>query len=380
MKPDLRSECQNKIANGATRFKFHRRPPPKEVFSLRFQTGRRIRWRIPLLVCLLCFAVSARGVDEKLVPLRLGFFPNITHAQALYARATGLFEKNLPIQWTAFNAGPTAIEALFADEIDAAFIGPGPTINGYVKSHGENFVIIAGAASGGAALVVRGDSRIVTDRDFAGKTIATPQLGNTQDISARIWFRQKGYRDTASGGTVNLIALSNPDQLTMFQEKQIDGAWTIEPWVSRLTLEAGGRVFLDEKDIWPEGKYVTTHLVVSRAFLRSHADEVRNLLRAHVAVTQLIATNPAAAMTILNAQIRKETGRALSPEVIQTSLQRVQLTWDPIASSLYKDAAAAHEIHFLRQEPDLTGIYDLTLLNQVLAEDHLPAITNQAHH
>lgn len=175
-----------------------------------------------------------------------------------------------------------------------------------------------------------------------------------------------------------MIALSNPDQLTLFREKQIDGAWTIEPWVSRLVLEAGGRVFLDEKDLWPEGKYVTTHLVVSRAFLRNHAREIRNLLRAHIEVTQLIATNPAGAIPILNAQIRKDTGRALHPEVIQKSLQRVELTWDPVAPSLYKDARAAHEIHFLRQEADLTGIYDLTLLNQALMEVHLPAITNQA--
>jgi NitT/TauT family transport system substrate-binding protein len=344
---------------------------------LRFWKGSQFGGRIPLLVCLFCFLYPARGAEEKPVTLRLGFFPNITHAQALYARATGYFDKKLPIRWTAFNAGPTAIEALFAGEIDATFIGPGPTINGYVKSHGENFVIVSGAASGGAALVVRGDSGIVTDRDFAGKTIATPQLGNTQDISARTWLRQKGYRETASGGTVNLIALSNPDQLTMFKEKQIDAAWTIEPWVSRLTLEAGGKVFLDEKDIWPEGKYVTTHLVVSRNFLQTHAGEVKTLLRAHVEVTQLIATNPVAAMTILNEQIRKETGRALKPEVIQQSLRRVQLTWDPIAPSLYKDAEGAHEIHFLRKPADLTGIYDLTLLNQVLAEEHLPAITNQ---
>ncbi|HUD46165.1 MAG TPA: ABC transporter substrate-binding protein [Candidatus Baltobacteraceae bacterium] len=344
---------------------------------MRSKPRRRFRWRIPLLVCLLFFSVSVRGGDDKPVTLRLGFFPNITHAQALYARATGLFEKNFPIRWTAFDGGPTAIEALFADEIDATFIGPGPTINGYVRSHGEKFVIIAGAASGGAALVVRGDSGILTDRDFGGKTIATPQLANTQDISARIWFRDQGYRDTASGGTVNLIALSNPDQMTMFQEKQIDGAWTIEPWVSRLILEAGGRMFLDEKDLWPGGKYVTTQLIVSRAFLASHADEVRNLLRAHIKVTQLIQTNPAAALTILNEQIRKETTHALNPETISRALQRVQLTWDPIASSLDKDARAAYQIHFLRQQPDLTGIYDLTLLNQVLAEDHLPPVTNQ---
>jgi NitT/TauT family transport system substrate-binding protein len=380
MKPDTARNAKIKLPTARPGINSLGVPPPKEVFYLRFQTGNRFRWRIPLLVCLLCLTVSVRGADEKPVVLRLGFFPNITHAQALYARATGLFEKNFPVQWTAFNAGPTAIEALFAGEIDATYIGPGPTINGYVKSHGEVFVIIAGAASGGAALVVRRDSRIVSDRDFGGKTIATPQLGNTQDISARNWFRREGYHDTASGGAVNLIALSNPDQLTMFQEKQLDGAWTIEPWVSRLVLDAGGKVFLDEKDLWPEGKYVTTHLVVRRAFLGNHMDEVRNLLRAHIKVTQLIQTNPAAAMTILNEQIRKETGRALAPEVIERSLERIQLTWDPIASSLYEDARAAHEIHFLRQQPDLTGIYDLTLLNQVLAEDHLPAITNQAHH
>jgi len=363
------------LANAATRSKFTRRPRQRKVY-LRFQNGSRLGRRILLLVCVLTFAVSSRGAEDAPVPLRLGFFPNITHAQALYARATGLFEKKFPIRWTAFNAGPTAIEALFAGDIDAAFIGPGPTINGYVKSHGEKFVIISGAASGGAALVVRSDSGISSPRDFAGKTIATPQLGNTQDISARIWFRQQGYRDSASGGTVNLIALSNPDQLTMFRKSQIDGAWTIEPWVSRLVAEAGGRVFLDEKDLWPEAKYVTTHLVVTRAFLRDHPGQVRDLLRAHIHVTQMISSNTAAAITVLNEQIRKDTGRALPPDVIQQALQRVHLTWDPIIPSLYKDARDAHEIHFLRQEPDLSGIYDLAPLNEVLAEEHLPAITN----
>jgi len=345
---------------------------------LKYKTIGHFRWRIAPVICVLCTALSLAAADEKPVPLRLGFFPNITHAQALYARATGLFAKTVPVRWTVFNAGPTAIEAMFADEIDATYIGPGPAINGYVKSHGDKFVIVSGAAIGGAALVVRGDSRIASDRDFGGKTIATPQLGNTQDISARTWFREKGYRETANGGTVNLIALSNPDQLTMFKHKEIDGAWTIEPWVSRLEVEASGKVFLDEKDLWPEGKYATANLIMSRTFLRDHPDEARNLLRAHIEVTQLIATNPAAAIPILNEQIRKETGRALKTEVIQKALQRVHLTWDPVPFSVYKAAREAHEIHFLRAEPDLTGIYDLKLLNQVLAEEKLPEITNSA--
>lgn len=318
------------------------------------------------------FAFGAGSPQE----LRLGFFPNITHAQALYARATGLFEQAMgaPVRWTAFNSGPTAIEALLADEIDATFIGPSPAINGYIKSHGEKFVIIAGAAAGGAALVVRKDSRIETDKDFAGKTIATPQLGNTQDISARSWLRAKGYRPTAKGGTVNLVALSNPDQLTLFKEGQIDGAWTVEPWVSRLELEAGGRVFLDEKELWSGGKYVTTQLIVNRSFLQRHAEEVRNLLRAHVEATQWITNNPDAAAKILNEQIRRETSRTLREDVIQSALRRVELTWDPAAASLYKDADAAYQIHFLRRPPDLAGIYDLKLLNEVLAAKSLAPV------
>ena len=314
-------------------------------------------------------------VAEEATELRLGFFPNITHAQALYARATGALEKaGLHVRWTAFNAGPTTIESLFSDAIDAAFVGPGPTINGYIKSHGEKFVIVAGAASGGAALVVRTDSHIEKEKDFDGKTLATPQLGNTQDIAARLWLNSQRLRPTAQGGTVNLIPLSNADQLTLFKKKQIDAAWTIEPWVARLEIEGGGKIFLEEKSLWPEGKYVTTHLVVSRKFLREHQDVVKKLLAAHVEMTQLIQQNKTSAAKILNEQIRKDTSRALKPEVIAKALERVELTWDPITSSLFKDADAAFQIHFLRAKPELAGIYELKLLNEVLAEKKLPLV------
>lgn len=203
--------------------------------------------------------LRAGGSESELKPLRLGFFPNITHAQALYGRATGEFERavGVPVQWIAFNAGPSAIEALFVDAVDATFIGPSPTINGCIKSQGQKFVIVAGSASGGAGLVVREGAGIATDKDFNAKVIATPQLGNTQDVAARHWFASKHYRLKERGGTVSLVPLSNPDQLTMFKKKQIDGAWTIEPWLSRLELEAAGRLFLEEKTLWPEGRYVT---------------------------------------------------------------------------------------------------------------------------
>ena len=309
-------------------------------------------------------------------PLRIGHFPNITHAQAVYARATGELEKALgvPVKWVSFNAGPSAIEALFTDAVDLTFVGPNPAINGYLKSGGTKFVIIAGAASGGVAVVIRPDSGIETERDFSHKTIATPQLGNTQDVAARIWFAQKGYRLTEKGGTLALIPLSNPDQLTMFRKKQIDGAWTVEPWVSRLELEAGGKVFLEEKTLWPEGRFATTQLVASKNALAGRRDILKKLLTAHIEITQKINSDKAGAAKILNAELKKETTKSLKAEVIDKAMGRVEFTWDPVSASLHASAEAAHKIGFLRKAPTLDGIYDLSLLNEVLKEKNLPEI------
>lgn len=327
------------------------------------------------VLALAAFGLPARAAGEARV-VRLGHFPNITHAQALYARAGGQFERLLgvPIEWTSFNAGPTAIEAIFADAVDATFVGPNPAINGFIKSKGDAFVIVAGAASGGAGLVVRMDAGIATDKDFDGKIIATPQLGNTQDVAARIWFAEHGYKLKEKGGKLNLLPLSNPDQLTMFQKKEIHGAWTIEPWLSRLELEGGGRLFLDEKTLWPDGRYVTTHLIVSKKFLAANPGLVEKLLQGLVEVTQEINADKTAAAKILNAEIKQETGKALSEAVITRALERVELTWDPIASSLHRSAEAAYTVKFLKQSPNLTGIYSLAILNRVLAAKKLPAV------
>jgi NitT/TauT family transport system substrate-binding protein len=334
----------------------------------------KLFWRIFLAAWLATCGLQAQPRER---PLRLGYFPNITHAQALYAEATGQFEKTIgaPIQWISFNAGPSAIEALFIDAIDATFIGPSPTINGYIKSKGTRFVVISGSTSGGAGLVVRPDSGIDSEKDFNGKVIATPQLGNTQDLAARAWFASKGYQLQEKGGTVGLVPLSNPDQLTLFKKKQIDGAWTIEPWLSRLELEGQGRLFLDEKTLWPDGRYVTTHLIVSRQYLAGHRDLLKKLLAAHVEVTQQINADKTAAATILNGQLKKETGKALKAEVIARALDRVELTWDPIASSLRRSAEMAYQIHFLRKPPQLDGLYSLDLLNGVLREKGLPEVS-----
>lgn len=332
-------------------------------------------WMI-FLACLLMSSLSLAQAGTK--PLRLGYFPNITHAQALYARGTGDFEKaiGVPIEWVPFNDGPSAIEALFIDAVDATFIGPSPTINGYIKSKGEKFVIVAGSAGGGAGLVVRQDSGIAGEKDFNGKVIATPQLGNTQDLAARAWFANKGYRLKEQGGTVALVPLSNPDQLTMFRKKQIDGAWTAEPWLSRLELEESGRMFLEEKTLWPGGRYVTTHLVVNKRFLAGNQELVKKLLTAHVEVTQRINADKVGTAKLLNEQLRKETGKALQAEAITRALGRVELTWDPLAPSLRRVAEIAHKIRFLKAKPRLEGIYSLKLLNAVLREKNLPEVSD----
>jgi NitT/TauT family transport system substrate-binding protein len=326
-------------------------------------------------ICALAYALLPYRADAA-ATLRLGHFPNITHAQALYARATGEFEKKIgvPIAWSSFNAGPTAVEALFGNAIDAVFIGPSPAINGYIKSRGEKFVIISGAASGGAGLVLRKDVRIRDVLDFHGKIIATPQLANTQDVAARIFFAQHGYKFKEKGGTLAIVPLANPDQLTMFHRKQIHGAWTVEPWLSRLEVEGGGQLFLDEKTLWPEGRYVTTLLVVSRSFLASNPAVIRNLLAAHVEATQQINGDKAAASRILNAELKRETGKSLKSEVIARAMERVEFTWDPVSASLHKSAQAAHELLFLRKPPDLKGIFVLDPLNELLKEKNLPPV------
>jgi len=334
---------------------------------------RPLGWEMVILQLLALLFCPIKAPASE---LRLGYFPNITHAQALYARATGDFEKQtgVTIKWTAFNAGPSAIESLFANAVDATFVGPNPTINGHLKSKGLSFVVVSGSASGGAGLVVRQDSGIASDQDFAGKTIATPQFANTQDVAARAWLAEKGYRLAERGGNVSLVPLSNPDQLTMFKKLQIDGAWTVEPWLSRLELEGGGRIFLEEKTLWPRGQYVTTHLVVRRTYLADNQETVRRLIRALVEVTQRINADKAAAGVILNQQLKRETGKALKDEVIQRALTRVEFVWDPLSASLQQTAAAAHRIGFIRTEPTLGGLYSLNLLRDILKEKNLPPL------
>jgi len=305
--------------------------------------------------------------------IHVGAFPNITHAQPMVGKANGWFEKRMgpkvTIDWKTFNAGPSAIEALFAGAIDMTYIGPNPAISGYVRSNGEALRIIAGATSGGAALVVRNDSGIQKPEDFHGKKVASPQMGNTQDVALRAWLIAHGMKSTDKGGDVQVIPLANPDQLTLFMKKELDGAWAPEPWATRLIREGNGRLFLDERELWPNGQFVTAHLIVRTQFLKEHPDLVKDWIRAHVEVTDWIGAHLPEAKKLLNMQIQKETGKPLAEGLLNDAFGRMTVTYDPLRSALMTAAKSAFDAGFLgRQMPDLSSLYDLSLLNQILAE------------
>ncbi len=323
---------------------------------------------------LLCSILAVSAAVNAQTAMRVGAFPNITHAQPMIGKATGWFEKamgpSVKIEWRSFNAGPSAIEALFAGAIDMTYVGPNPAINGYVRSNGEALRIIAGATSGGAALVIRGDSGINKPEDFHSKRIASPQMGNTQDVALRAWLKSQGLKTRDKGGDVEVMPIANPDQLTLFLKKEIDAAWAPEPWASRLAHEANGKIFLDERSLLPNGQFLTTGLIVSTKFLQAHPDLVKKWLQAHVEITDWINAHIPEAKQTLNQQIQKETGKALASTVLDDSFRRLQITYEPLRGSLLRAAQLAFDAGFLgRQMPDLSRIYDLTLLNQVLSAE-----------
>jgi NitT/TauT family transport system substrate-binding protein len=311
--------------------------------------------------------------------IRVGAFPNITHPQAMVGKANGFFDKamgpNVKIQWTSFNAGPAAIEALFAGAIDMTYVGPNPAINGYVRSNGEALRVIAGAASGGASLIVRNDAGINKPQDFHGKRVASPQFGNTQDVALRNWLKKNGLKTNDKGGDVQIVPMANPDQLTLFLRKDLDAAWAPEPWATRLIHEGNGRLFVDERTLWPDGQFVIGLLVVNTKFLNEHPDLVKNWIRANVDLTDWINAHPAEAKKLLNQQIQRETGKPLPPAVLDEAFSRMQVTYDPLHAALTTAAQQAFENGSLgRTMPDLSHLYDLKLLNEVLAEKKRKAI------
>lgn len=324
-------------------------------------------------------SISNHVYSQEKKILKIGYFPNINHAQAVIGIGNGDFQRalgrNIEIKTFLFNAGPSAIEALLAKQVDVAYIGPNPTINGYVVSEGKSLKIIAGVSSGGAVFVVRNDSGINSVNDFAGKKFASPQLGNTQDVALRKYLLDNGYKTKDKGGNVEILPVKNSDILTLLLKKEIDGAWVPEPWGEKMINEGNSRLFLDERTLWPNGKFVTANIIVNPEYLRQNPDVIRKLLYAHVNETQWINSHKQEALVIFNTQLKSLTRQTIPEDQLSEAFTRLELTYDPLKQSLFQSAHDAFNVGFLgKTEPDLSGIYDLTILNEVLKSNGLQEV------
>jgi NitT/TauT family transport system substrate-binding protein len=351
------------------------------IRSTLVRRGIAVAIALPLLALAACsYGSDATGDSSKakvaagskkidgLDSVKIGYFGNLTHATALVGNQKGFFQKELgatEAKYQTFNAGPSEIEALNSGSIDIGWIGPSPAINGYTKSAGKNLRIIGGSASGGVKLVVN-PKKITSLKDVKGKKIATPQLGNTQDVAFLNWIADQGWKvDAQSGkGDVSVVRTDNKITPDAYKSGSIDGAWVPEPTASKLVAE-GGKVLLDESTLWPAKKFVITNIVVRQSFLKEHPKVVEAVLKGSVTTNKWINANPDDAKAAANKQLEADSGKALPAAVLDPAWKSIQITNDPLASTLNTEAEHAVKAGLL-EKPDLSGIYDLTLLNKVL--------------
>jgi NitT/TauT family transport system substrate-binding protein len=328
-----------------------------------------VLWVVLLgLFTVLAFLAGCKSRDADLrSELRLGYFANVTHAQALVGLANGEFEEQLgtDVKFVPklFGSGPAAIEALLADEVDLTYVGPSPAINGFIRSEGKALRVIAGAVQGGAVFVRRSDVVLNQKEDFSGKRFASPQIGNTQDISLRTYLAQMGHLTKERGGTVEVLPMANADILTLFLRKELDGAWVPEPWGAILVHRAQGVILVDERDLWPDGKFATTLLVVSQKFLEARPEWVQRIMNAHVELTRWIQDHRRDVGTILNGEIAKYTRKRLDETILSDALSRLDVTVDPLESSLETLFERGRVLGYLKKG-NLKGMLDLRILEK----------------
>jgi len=321
----------------------------------------RRRWLLCLGFVVSLLTPQAPAPAQTATALRVGHFPNITHVQALVARAmerqgrswfADRLGPGVRIDWYAYNAGPSAMEAIFAKSLDLTYVGPNPALNAYARSRGSEVRVIAGAVNGGSALVVQGDSTLSKPADFKAKRIATPQFGNTQDVAARAWLVAGGLRITQTGGDAQVVPASNPDQLSLFKSKQLDAVWTVEPWVSRLESEAGGKVLVEERDA------ITTVLASSVDFLGRNRDLARRFVAAHRELTEWIRRNPDEAQRLAREELQASFRLAMEPELVARAWTRMNITADVTLSAFQSFVTSAQAVGFLRGTPALDRLIE----------------------
>jgi ABC transporter, substrate-binding protein, aliphatic sulfonates family len=319
-----------------------------------------MKTKLILVLASMILAMHRASAEEKIV-IRFGHFPNITHAQGVIAHALsrqgkGLFEQrlgpNVEIQWFTYNAGPSAMEGIFAGSVDVTYVGQGPALNAHFKSNGQEIRVISGAANSGAALVVKRDSPIKIASDFRGKKIATPQLGNTQDISCRAWLKAQGFKVTLTGGDVLVLPTANPDQLALFQKGSVDAVWTVEPWVTRLERDGNARVFLDDTDV------ITTWLVARTKFLNERRDYAKKIAAANAELTDWIQKNPEEAQKLLTAELKEETKADFAPDAVAQAWKRIRFTTEVSRELVAKAVQDGKDAGFFKGNTDTSKLLE----------------------
>jgi len=318
--------------------------------------------RTGLMIALAIVGWGAQiGAAEQKTIIRFGHFPNITHAQGVIAHALsrqgkGWFEERLgpgvEIQWFTYNAGPSAMEAIFAGSLDLTYVGQGPALNAHFKSEGEEIRILGGAANAGAALLVKPDSPIKVPADFRGKKIATPQLANTQDISCRAWLKAQGFKVTQTGGDVMVVPTANPDQLGLLQSGGVDAVWTVEPWVTRLEREAKAKIFLEDTNV------ITTWLASSVKFLKDHRDLARKVVAANQELTDWIQAHPDEAQKLLISELKEETKTDFAPDMVAQAWKRIRFTTEVSKEFLAKAVQDGKDAGFLKGSTDTSKLIE----------------------
>jgi NitT/TauT family transport system substrate-binding protein len=321
---------------------------------------------------------SGSAAAATKVTLRLGFLENITHASALIAIKQGYFTKelgpNVTLKLTPFSTGTEEATALLAGQLDAAYVGPNPAIKAWQTSGGKEVSVISGSASGGAELVVK--SGITSPAQLKGQKLATPSLGNTQDVSLRHWLKTKGLTSTSTGGgDVPITPITpNSDAVLAFKSGSIAGGWEPAPYDAEM-VAAGGHVLVNEATLWPQGQFVTTELVATQSFIKANPTVISDLLKGQIDANNFIAASKTQAETAANAELAAVSGKSLKPAIVAAAFDQITFTNDPIAPSLVTDASNAVSVGLLKPVSDLNGIYDLGPLNKLLTADGKPQVS-----
>jgi len=305
--------------------------------------------------------------------IRIAYFPNIGHAIPIVGIEKGFFEESIgnqtKIETRVFDSGPQAIESLFANSIDLAYVGPGPAINGFLNSENHNVKILAGAASGGASFIVHPNSEINSVSNFAGKKIAAPQIGNTQDVSLRHYLSENGLKPAEKGGSVIVYNISNPDIYTLFVKGDIDGAWVAEPWATILETELGGKRLFHEEELWPNNEFASVLLIANADYVEKNPTVIANFLQSHHETVTWINTNPIETRIVFNNFLNSYLGQSLSDDVIDIALSNIVITADPLHNSIFSFAERADALGYLgRNGYDLSEIFLNFDINSIVEE------------